>query len=139
MAGKYDDMINMPRPLSAKPHMPVADRAKIFQPFAALKGHEELIRERQKLTVERKILTEQRWEELDVIVGRLAKELENGNRPEIAVVHFITDKKASEEAGKSLGKYVETIGFIRKIDSLAQLLWIGEQGIPIEDVLDIKV
>lgn len=47
--GKYDDMINMSRPLSTHPSMPVADRAKIFQPFAALKGHEDLIREQQKI------------------------------------------------------------------------------------------
>ena len=46
--GKYDDMIYMSRPLSTHPSMPVADRAKIFQPFAALKGHEELIKEQQK-------------------------------------------------------------------------------------------
>ena len=137
--GKYDDMINMPRPISAKPHMPVADRAKIFQPFAALKGHEELIRERQKLTVEPKLLTEQRREELDAIVGRLVRELEKGNRPEVSVVHFMEDGKVSEEGGTKLGNYVETIGAVRKIDGLEQMLRIGEQEIAIEDVWDIKM
>ena len=36
--GKYDDIINMDRPKSNRPSMSRADRAKIFMPFAALKG-----------------------------------------------------------------------------------------------------
>lgn len=137
--GKYDDMINMSRPVSNRPHMPVADRAKIFQPFAALRGYEELIKERQKLTVERRILTEQRREELDVLLGELARELADGNKPEVAVKHFMKDEKVSEESGICLGKYVETIGMVGKIDSLEELLWIGRQGISIQDIWDIKV
>ena len=40
MSGKYDDIINLPYPTSAKhPRMPISDRAAIFSPFAALTGH----------------------------------------------------------------------------------------------------
>lgn len=46
--GKYDDIIHLQRPASAYPSMPVADRAKIFMPFAALKGYEEAIEEAQE-------------------------------------------------------------------------------------------
>ncbi len=44
---KYEDIINMERPmprdvLAKHPRMSTADRAKIFSPFAALKGHDEI-------------------------------------------------------------------------------------------------
>ncbi|MBO6176925.1 MAG: hypothetical protein J6O39_05220 [Treponema sp.] len=44
MNNRYDDIINTqwPQP-SLKEKMPLSDRAKIFMPFAALKGFEELI------------------------------------------------------------------------------------------------
>ena len=50
--GRYDDIINMSRPKSCRRPMEVADRAKIFMPFAALKGYEEAIWEQQKLMIE---------------------------------------------------------------------------------------
>lgn len=42
---KYDDIINKGRPESSRPKMSMEDRAKIFAPFAALKGHNEAINE----------------------------------------------------------------------------------------------
>lgn len=41
--GNYDDIIKMNRPESNRPKMDISDRAKIFMPFAALKGYEEAI------------------------------------------------------------------------------------------------
>lgn len=46
--GKYDDIINMDRPKSTRPSMDRADRAKIFMPFSALKGHDEAIQEKNR-------------------------------------------------------------------------------------------
>ena len=40
MSGKYDDILHLPHPTSAKhPRMPISERAAIFSPFAALSGH----------------------------------------------------------------------------------------------------
>ena len=46
MSDKYDDIINLPHPVS-KTHrqMPMRDRAAQFAPFAALTGFEEAIEE----------------------------------------------------------------------------------------------
>lgn len=52
MSNKYDDIINLPRPESKYPHMPRANRAAQFSPFAALTGHEEAIRETAYLVAE---------------------------------------------------------------------------------------
>ncbi|MDD3403777.1 MAG: hypothetical protein PHQ72_10540 [Hespellia sp.] len=51
---KYSDIIHMKYPLSSAdrikhPRMSNSDRAKIFAPFAALKGYEEAIEAKQKL------------------------------------------------------------------------------------------
>jgi len=46
---KYDDIIHLSRPKTNRPSMPVADRAKIFMPFAALKGYDEAIEDSQRI------------------------------------------------------------------------------------------
>lgn len=51
MSHDYDDIINMEYPLKSidtikHPRMSTADRAKIFMPFAALKGYEQAVAEK---------------------------------------------------------------------------------------------
>ena len=51
MPGQYDDIINLPRPVSKKhPPMPMSKRAAQFLPFAALTGFEGEIAETGRLT-----------------------------------------------------------------------------------------
>ncbi len=50
--GRYDDIINLDRPVSTRPRMSVVDRAKIFMPFAALKGYDEAIGDMQRYVEE---------------------------------------------------------------------------------------
>lgn len=46
---RYDDIINLPHPVSKKhPQMPVEDRAAQFSPFAALTGYEAAIHRKQR-------------------------------------------------------------------------------------------
>ena len=63
---KYDDIIDMPHHQSDKhpkmsmdrPHMPIADRAAQFAPFAALAGHDDAVKktqERVKLAIDNEI------------------------------------------------------------------------------------
>ena len=40
MPGEYDDIINLSRPKSLRPAMPLRDRAAQFAPFAALTGYD---------------------------------------------------------------------------------------------------
>lgn len=54
MTKNYDDIIDHEWLGSPKrPRMPLASRAKIFMPFAALRGFEELI-EKKKLEIEKR-------------------------------------------------------------------------------------
>ena len=50
---KYADIINLPHHVSKRrPQMEIINRAAQFSPFAALKGYEEAIEEKQKLAEE---------------------------------------------------------------------------------------
>ncbi len=53
MMGKYDDMIDMERPVSKK-HKPMSmyERAAQFAPFAALKGHDEAVADTARIAME---------------------------------------------------------------------------------------
>ena len=95
--GKYDDIIDIEWPMQGRPgQMTMQDRAKIFLPFAALKGYEEAIEERQKVTVARCELLEDMKEELDFRLGILEKEINYGNNPIITVIYFVEENKNSK-------------------------------------------
>lgn len=83
---KYDDIINTDYPLKnadviKHPRMKVEDRAKIFAPFAALKGYEEAIAAKQKIVVPRVELSEESKEDLDLQLGKIERLLANGQHP----------------------------------------------------------
>ncbi|MGM9689006.1 MAG: hypothetical protein ACI3YD_08135 [Alloprevotella sp.] len=51
MTDIYDDIINLPHPVSAHhPPMSLTARAAQFAPFAALTGHDEAIKETARLS-----------------------------------------------------------------------------------------
>ena len=53
MMDKYADIIHLPHHVSKRrPQMEIMNRAAQFSPFAALKGYEEAIEEKQKLAEE---------------------------------------------------------------------------------------
>ena len=53
MRDDYEDIINLPHPTSKRfPRMPLEERAAQFQPFAALTGFDEIIRETTWITAE---------------------------------------------------------------------------------------
>ena len=62
---KYADIINLPHHVSKRrPQMEIINRAAQFSPFAALKGYEEAIEEKQKLAEENvDPLERERWYE----------------------------------------------------------------------------
>lgn len=64
---KYDDIINLPHPVSGKhSRMALIDRAAQFSPFAALTGYEKALEE-TKETVTRRVENEietELWEEV---------------------------------------------------------------------------
>lgn len=54
MTGKYDDIIDLPHHVSSThSHMSMLDRAAQFQPFRALTGYEDAVRETARTAAEK--------------------------------------------------------------------------------------
>ena len=106
---KYDDIIDLPRPVSKK-HKPMAmtDRAAQFSPFAALTGYDDAVSETARLTDSRLELDEDRLSELNAKLNILRDNL--SERPEVTVKYFVPDEK------KSGGAYFTFSGRVRRID-----------------------
>lgn len=126
--GKYDDMINLPRPEPVRARMDELSRAAQFAPFAALTGYDEAVGETARLVDEKIELSEDERAYLD----EQTKKIREIPEREIAVTYFIADKR------KSGGAYLTARGFVKKIDEIERVLVLtsGEE-IPLDDIFDI--
>ncbi len=131
MSGKYDDMLELPHPeFPNHPRMPVASRAAIFSPFAALTGHADAIAETARQTQQQieldedsRLLLDQKQKWLEEIITE---------RPEVAVTWFQPD------ARKEGGSYAVTSGRLKKLDPINRVMVLeGGPVIPLDDVLDM--
>jgi len=128
--GAYDDIINLPRPISARhPPMPMIDRTAQFSPFAALVGHGAAIEETVRLTEQKIDLTE---DEKSILDEKLRYLLETGS--EGMFTWFLPDER------KDGGAYVTSLGTVKKFDQLErQVILTDRTAIPIEDILEIEI
>ena len=124
----YEDIVNLPRPISKKhPQPPLSERAARFAPFAAITGYEEMVLEEARVTEERIELDECALallnEKLNILQNNLSQS------PEITVTYFAPDKK------KAGGAYVNISGTVRQIDVYSKLLILeNDKKIRIEDI-----
>jgi len=128
---KYGDIIALPHHRSTRhPHMPLADRAAQFSPFAALTGHGEAIRETARLTDSKTELSEEVKTYLNARLSFLSENIKE--HPEISVTYFLPDER------KAGGAYVSKIGFVKKINEYEHTL-VMQDGIviPIDDIVAI--
>ena len=95
---KYADIINLSRPKSKYPKMPLNARAAQFAPFAALTGYGEAIDETSRITDKKRILSEEETDEINqkisYIDNNIKKELN------VIIIYYLQDKK------KDGGKYL---------------------------------
>ena len=130
---KYADLLPLSRPEPIKPRMTVQNRAKIFSPFAALRGYEDEIASEGKdhLKGKRIELSEEQKEILGNRIGQLRKN-------QLVKVKYFTD-----------GYYEELPGKVDSVDSINKELKIytgvtnaiGKELptiIPFEDILTIQ-
>lgn len=136
---KYDDIIHMEYPLKSSdkirhPRMLIEDRAKIFAPFAALKGYEEAIAAKQKIVVPRIELSEESKEYLDIQLGKIERLLPRGQHPIITVVFFQKDKVSNEDGGE----YIQFTGLVVKLDQTSRILQIVDKRLRLDDIYGIE-
>lgn len=96
-------------------------RAKQFLPFNALAGFSEALREKEYEYENKKELTEESYEELEIQLNRIEK----GSKVKI---RFYKNKK-----------YVETIGIITAIDYIKKRIQLdGEKNIMVSNIVAIE-
>ena len=132
MNGKYDDIIDLPHPTSARhPRMPVGDRAAQFAPFAALTGYDDVIDETARLTDKMTVLSEEMKEILDAKQHFLIDVIDT--HPYISVTYFIPDAK------KQGGMYKTVSGELKMIDEYEkQLVLLDGTRIDHDKIFDIE-
>lgn len=131
--GKYDDIIDVKWPVpSNRDRMTMEDRAKIFLPFAALKGFEDAIEAKQRIVVEKSELSEDAKEFLDQRITKIKELLEAGAQPIITVVHFVKDPGSNE------GQYIKTTGVATKLNWESRWIKIVNKKIDLNEVYSIE-
>ena len=124
-AQKYGDIIEMERPqteesLRKHPRMTLQNRAKIFSPFAALRGYDEqLAAEKQRTErVPKRILTEEEMSDLSDRLMQVTKGMT------ITVRYFKEDTAHPEVP--AVGNYLTLTGKADRIDPVFRTLQVGD-------------
>ena len=129
---KYDDIIDLPHPVShRRAGMTDADRAAQFSPFAALTGYEETIEESGRLTDSAVELTESSIQDLN---DRLTVAAERcAEKPLLQITYFRPDSR------KSGGSYVTVTGYMKKIDQYEGVLLLTDgTQIPLKAIFRLE-
>lgn len=124
MTNYYDDIIDLPHPVSTKhPPMSMLQRAAQFAPFAALTGHGAAIQEAGRLTDTQKVLEEYDNRHLNEKMASFLTDL--SQHPSVTITYFLPD------ARKEGGAYVTTSGVLKKYDEYLKVLTL-EDGTQID-------
>lgn len=127
---KYDDIINYDY-IMKHPRMSIEKRSAQFSPFSALTGYSDLINEKGRITEEKKDLSVDDKELLDIKLNIINKNIIN--KPIVKITYFIKDNK------KSGGKYETIIDSIKKIDFIKKNIILSDKKtIKIDDILEIE-
>ena len=98
-----------------------ADRAMQFAPFAALKGYEEALRQREVITVEKAELSPEALEYLDYKLSQISC-------GEIITVVYYEN-----------GSYIKKTGMVSKINKESRYITVVTTDICFDDIRDIEI
>ena len=131
-ATSYQDIIHLSRPFSNHPKMAIANRAKLFTPFAALRGFdiEILTQEQDRLLVPQISLASDREEE----IYRVLNGLHQGDWA--TVTYFVPVKHIAQQL---LGEYTVVSGEVKRVDDVEQLLVLEGYPIPFGNIHALTV
>lgn len=101
--------------------MAVEDRAKQFMPFAALKGLEEALQEKEKIVVKKMELTEDMQEQLNWKLKQLMVQ------DIVTVVYY------------HKGEYLRITGMVSRVDVSSRILQIVHTKISLDDIYDVQI
>ena len=123
---KYADILYLerPEPSAKHPRMSVTNRAKIFSPFAALRGFDDELAEEgaQTLRVPKAELSEEEKSALSAKLAGLCRGMT------VTVRYFVPDLCCP--ADPPVGRYQTTTGAIQALDPIAKTLRLALEGQP---------
>lgn len=151
MGGKYmdrayDRLMDLQRPHHADdsfsrrhPKMARLNRAKLFAPFAALRGFDEAVRSKERPYVPRHILDPEEIYALNRALFVLWKAtqtraLARQNRVTARVEVFAVCDDPDHEAFGRLGLYHALTGVVQRVDPAAQILTLDRRAIRFSDI-----
>ena len=119
---KYDDIINLTRPVSKHDKMPIEKSASIFSPFAALTGFTDKISDVERYKVSRVVLSEDEKNNLDLKLQEIKKDLKR----KVTITYYNNDN------------YEKINCYIKKIDRINKVIILEDKNkIFFDDILDI--
>ena len=127
------------------PKMQLSQRAKIFSPFAALKGFEEAIDEKVQRYVEKRELNDEEQEALEAALARLHDLTKNlraakENQVTATVTWFVPCADENHEAYGCGGRYESCTGTVWKVDPvLTKSLLIDDRTIEFSELAEIVI
>ena len=147
---KYTDVIKRGMPdkdeyfYMKHPHMPFGKRAKIFSPFAALRGFEEEVESKEVLYVRKKELDTDEYYELNDKLARLheltrTRRLAREIRPEARIEYYVLCTDKHNEAYNEKGTYQVIEGTVTEVDQYGQKIMIDELTIDFGDISRIDI
>lgn len=108
------------------PRMSMRKRAKLFKPFAALKGYEDLLSEKNRIYERKRDLTEEECDHLNEALLHIRK----GSI--IKVEYFVApDSKTIE------GTYEKIVGVVQSLDVIKQSMVLDGTTIHFDDLFQI--
>lgn len=128
---EYEDIINLEHPTS-KVHQRMSKEARAaqFAPFAALTGHDEAVKETERLTEKKKYIDENFKSILDEKILIIQDKIKN--QPLVSITYFVPDNK------KDGGKYITMTDYIKKIDTYERVIVLKNKvKIKFQDIIDI--
>ena len=151
MAFAYADILHRQRPAHdgdgfsrLHPRMPRAKRAKIFAPYAALKGYDEAVAAKNVPYAPRHTLDEDEAQALNERLQLLRERCGSGalareNRCEAAVDYFVPCADRMHAGYGRLGQYARAAGVVWQVDMDGQTLLVGETRIAFADIWRIRL
>lgn len=127
------------------PKMPLEKRAKIFSPFAALKGFEEAIENKLRPYAEKRELNEEEQARLDAALSRLyaltcSRRTVRQNPVNASVTFYVPCQDENSEAYGCRGSYETVSGVVQKVDPLlTRTVAVANRTIDFSDLCEITI
>jgi len=101
-------------------HKTRASRAQIFQSFDALKGFKEILKEKERVIVPKKILSEDNLAELDY------------------KIHLVRIGMILQVTYYDKGQYIQIDGIVSKLNLDTKMIQIVKTKLDLKSIVDIK-